>query len=148
MIAAIRLLVFVMLAGVSAWTQGFVQVSSVTADPAKLDCSQNLHAKVTAQIYFSGIDTREKTVTIKILLAPYSGEPLRNSVQIPDPRRDVELRESPGLAEFDVACGYDTRPGTVKVSATIISAPKEIELKSPDGDNFVGTITIQEPKDH
>ena len=148
MTTPIRLLGLLMLAGVSTWAQGFVQVSSVTADPAKLDCSQSLHAKVTAQVYFSGIDTREKPVTVEVLLSPYSGNPVHNEVQIPDPRKDVELRESPGLAEFEVACAYDTRPGIVKVSATIVSAPKEIEIKSPDGENFVGTITVQERTDH
>lgn len=146
--SALKLSCFVILAGVSVCAQGFVQVSSVTADPAKLDCSKQLNTKVTAQVYFSGIDTRDKPVTISVLLSPYSGQPVNNNLQLLDPRKDVELRESPGIAEFNAACSYNTRQGVVKVSATIVSAPKGIEIKSPDGENFVGTVTIQDRADH
>ena len=137
---------FIFFSSMNIWSQGVVQVSSVVVEPAKLDCSQGSTARVSAQIAFYGLDSRSKPATVTVGLAIYSATPDGNKVEIIEPRRDIELRESPGLAEFKVACSADTQRGSIRLAATVVAVPAGIKVEPPEGENAVATLAIANEK--
>ncbi len=120
-------LITIMLLALSARhlpAQGEVQVSSLVAEPAMLDCRQHSTTKVTAQVYFTGIMTSDdgrKAVTLH--LGIYSSEPPANRLKVVGEDKTVELRVSPAVMEFEVSCSAETKSGEVTLVATISKAP-------------------------
>jgi len=77
-----KILLFVVFLATNACAQ-VVQISAATAEPAKLDCSQQTTSRVTAQIAFWGFDPQNLPVTISVRLSTYSAKPVGNNVDIP-----------------------------------------------------------------
>ena len=136
-----KILLFVLFLATNACAQ-VVQISAATAEPAKLDCSQQTTSRVTAQIAFWGFDPQNLPVTISVRLSTYSAKPVGNNVDIPIPGKDVELRQSPGITEFEVVCSAATRVGEVKFAATIVSVPSGIKVELPVNELGIAKLTI------
>jgi len=108
----------------------FIQVSSVTVNPAKLHATGEPNAvSVTVQVSVAGEVPPGAVATVKLLT--YYSEPVGNNVRYDD-AQTLPLRGSPTLFEFKVHGSPDTVNGHLFVLADIQAATAGITVKDPD----------------
>jgi hypothetical protein len=122
---------------------GFVQISAIESNRSELSCAAEETARVTAQIWFIGIPdltTNPKIITVG-LYESWS-LPVGIKLRIDQIRKNVQLKRSPAVVEFELRCSKESHPGEIAFTAHIDEAPKGVDIKRPDPPEK-GTIKLQ-----
>ena len=126
--------------------QGFVQISSIRAQPEKLTCvGADGIGSVRLQVYVAGLDKDAKQSTATVELALYSTHPAESKLNIRDASQEISLAGSPAVVDFEISCNADTLPGEIALGAIISSAPEGVQIREPAREPVV-RVVIEGPK--
>jgi len=125
-------------------SEAFVQVTSVTVEPATMHKTQNPNtATVIAQILLRGNAPSNPEAVVEVGTA--SSDPPNNELRYEDPTRTVALQKGVTVVKFKAESTPRTFAGKLKVAVTLGGATKGIDIKDSEPKDYIAGATILEP---
>jgi len=125
-------------------SEPYVQVSSVTVEPAAIHKSESSNtATVVVQVFVLGkVPPNPKAV---IEVGTYSSDPPNNELKYENPTRTVSLVKGVTVVKFKAETTPKTFQGKMKVAATLGGATKGINIKDSEPHDYLAELTVIDP---